>query len=153
MKWYDLHNRGYSKITMRACQWLINCNIPTFDGKPYLYFDWILKLENMASVTRWNPRELALGKAQGTVIKCLKSLPPDMIWNNVKTVLWHQFSLVLMVTHVATHLMHRYGCIGESLQDTRAQFWIQQTYPSSCKLWTECYNRSIEGIYVCIKAT
>ena len=30
-------------------------DIPTFDGKPVLNFDWILKLENKAAVTKQNP--------------------------------------------------------------------------------------------------
>ena len=38
-------------------------DIPNFDGKPKLYFDWILKKENMAAVSKWDPKELALGKA------------------------------------------------------------------------------------------
>ena len=32
------------------------------------YFDWILNLENIATVTRQNQKESALGKAQGVVI-------------------------------------------------------------------------------------
>ena len=39
-------------------------DIPTFHGKPALYFDWILRLENIAVVTKCNPKQLALGKAQ-----------------------------------------------------------------------------------------
>ena len=38
-------------------------NIPTVDGKPELYLDWILKLENIAAVTKWNPKGSALVKA------------------------------------------------------------------------------------------
>ena len=38
-------------------------DIPKSDGKPVLYFDWILKLENIAAVTMCNPMELDLGKA------------------------------------------------------------------------------------------
>ena len=37
---------------------LIN-NIPIFDGKLELYFNWILKLENIATVTKGNSKELA----------------------------------------------------------------------------------------------
>ena len=40
----------------------------TFDGKPELYFDWILTLKSIAAMTKWNPKELALGKAQRTDI-------------------------------------------------------------------------------------
>ena len=29
--------------------------IPTFDGTPELYFDWIIKIENIAAVTAHNP--------------------------------------------------------------------------------------------------
>ena len=39
-------------------------------------------------------KELVLGETQDAVTKCLKSLPPDMSWNNVKPVLWQQLSLV-----------------------------------------------------------
>ena len=34
-------------------------DIPTFGGKSELYFDWILKLENIAVVSKCNPNELA----------------------------------------------------------------------------------------------
>ena len=44
-------------------------DIPIFDRKPELHFDWILKVENIAVVTKCNPTELDLGKAQGMVIK------------------------------------------------------------------------------------
>ena len=37
------------------------------------------------AVTKWNPKELALGKAQGRVMKCLKSLHANANWNNLKT--------------------------------------------------------------------
>ena len=33
-----------------------------FDGKPELYFDWILRLESIAAVTKQNPMELTLEK-------------------------------------------------------------------------------------------
>ena len=39
-------------------------DIPTFNGKPELYFGWILKIENIATVTKQNPKDLALVKAQ-----------------------------------------------------------------------------------------
>ena len=39
--------------------------------------------KNIAAVAKWNPKELPLGKAQAAVIKCLKSLHPDISWNNV----------------------------------------------------------------------
>ena len=83
-------------------------DIPTFEGKPELYYDWILKLENIAAVTKQNLKELTLGKAQGVVINYLKSLPVVVIWNNVKAILRQQFSLVPAVTHAATWLVHRY---------------------------------------------
>ena len=44
-------------------------NIPTFNGRPELYIDQIQNLENIAEVTKQNSKELALGKAQGAVIK------------------------------------------------------------------------------------
>ena len=62
-------------------------NIPTYNDKLELYFDCILKLENVAVVTKQNPKELALGKIRVAVIKCLKSLLPDTSWNSVKAVL------------------------------------------------------------------
>ena len=37
-------------------------DIPTTDGKPELYFDWILKLENIAVVGKQNSKELASWK-------------------------------------------------------------------------------------------
>ena len=67
-----------------------------------LSFDWIWKLENIAAVTKWNCKELTLGKVQGTVIKCLKSLPADACWNNIRAVFRQQFSQVPTVTHAAT---------------------------------------------------
>ena len=48
-----------------------NIHIPTFVGKLELCFDWILKLENIAVMTKYNPKELAIGKAQDAVIKGL----------------------------------------------------------------------------------
>ena len=48
-------------------------DIPTFNGKPEPYFNWILRLEKIATVTEGSPKELALGKAQGEVINCLKT--------------------------------------------------------------------------------
>ena len=62
-------------------------DIPIFDGKPKLYFDWIVKLENITTVTKQNPEEIALGKAHRDIIKSLRSLPPDTSWNNVKVIL------------------------------------------------------------------
>ena len=50
-------------------------DIPTFHGKCELYFNWILKLKNIVTITKQHTKEFALGKAQGAVIKCLKSLP------------------------------------------------------------------------------
>ena len=58
------------------------------------------------------------GKAQGAVLKYFNSLPPDMGWNNVKAVLQQQFSLVPMVTHVATHFMHRYQQKRDMIQNS-----------------------------------
>ena len=55
-------------------------------------------------------------KTQVVVITCLKALPPDMSWNNVKAVLWQQFSLVSVVTQVASQCVHKYQQKGESLQ-------------------------------------
>ena len=85
-------------------------------------------------VTKWNPMELALVKIQDTFSMCLKSLPPDMSWINVKAVLSHQFSLVLAVTHAATHLIDRYQQKGESLQEFKLQTISQ---------W---YNRATEDL-------
>ena len=41
-----------------------------------------------------NSKELALGKAQGVVIKCLKSLPADASWKTVKAILRQTISLL-----------------------------------------------------------
>ena len=46
-------------------------DVPAFDGNPELYFDLILKVENIAAVTKYNPKALALGIVQGAVINCL----------------------------------------------------------------------------------
>ena len=46
--------------------------------------DFIVK--NIATVTKQNPKELALGKTQSAVITCLQSFTPDISWNNVKAV-------------------------------------------------------------------
>ena len=40
-------------------------DIWAFASRPELYFDWILKIENIAMVIQQNPKELALRKAQG----------------------------------------------------------------------------------------
>ena len=60
---------------------------PAFDAKHELNFGWILKLENIAVVTKSDPKELVLGKAQGTVIKCLKYLIADTSQNSLYLVL------------------------------------------------------------------
>ena len=91
-------------------------NIPTFDGEPELLFDWILKLENTAAVTKWYPIELALGKAQGALFKDLKSLPLDTNLSHVKAILRQQFFLVTTVAHAATWPVHRYQQKGGGLQ-------------------------------------
>ena len=65
-------------------------------------------MENIAAVTKWNTKELALGKAQGAIIKHFKSLPVDVSWNNGKAILRHQFYLLPTVADAATWLMHRY---------------------------------------------
>ena len=62
-------------------------DIPTFDGTPELYFDWIVKLEITAAVTKWTPKDLALGKSQDTIIQWPKFLPAD-----AKDILKQQFS-------------------------------------------------------------
>ena len=83
-------------------------DIPAFDGRPELYFDWILKLQNKTIVTKWNSKEwYSLGKVQGLVVKCLKLLPADASWDGIEAILRQQFSLVPTVTHAATWLMHR----------------------------------------------
>ena len=97
-------------------------DIPTFDGKPELYFDCVLKLENTAAVTKQNPKDLALGKAQGTVIKCLKSLPADSSWNNVKAILRQDFFLIPTVTPAATLLINRFQQKGQCLQEFNIEF-------------------------------
>ena len=74
-------------------------------------------LNNINAVTKCNPKELALGKAQGAAIKCLKSLPTDTSWNNVQATFRQQFSFIPTITHATTHLMHRYQKKGEGLQD------------------------------------
>ena len=93
-------------------------DVLTFDGKPELYFDWILMLENVVLVTKCNPKDLALGKAQGTLINCLKILSDDASWNNVKA----KFSLVATVTYAATQLIHKYQQKGETLHECSFKF-------------------------------
>ena len=56
------------------------------------------------------------------VIKCLKSLPADTSWNNVKTILRQLFSFVPIVTHAATQLMHKYQQEGENVQEFNFEF-------------------------------
>ena len=65
---------------------------------------------------------MALGKDQIEVIKCLKSLPADTSWNNVKAIWGQKFPLVLTLTHNATQLMHRYQQKGESLKEFNFEF-------------------------------
>ena len=45
------------------------------DGTSELYFDWILKLENIATVTNLNAKGLALRRSEGVAIKHMKALP------------------------------------------------------------------------------
>ena len=80
---------------------LIN-DIPTFDVTPNNYFYCILKLENIAAVTKRNPKQLA----QGFIIKCFISLTPETSWNKkkVKAALRQEFLLGPTVTHVAARL-------------------------------------------------
>ena len=56
-------------------------DIPTFYGTPNKHFEWYIKWENIVNVTKCDPKELAIGKGQYAVIKCLRSLPPDASWN------------------------------------------------------------------------
>ena len=65
---------------------------------------------------------IGLRKAQGAVIKCLKSLAADASQNYVKDVLRKQFSLLPMRTHVAMRLMHTYQQKGENLQEFNFEF-------------------------------
>ena len=74
------------------------------------------------AATKWCPRELALGKAQGTVIKYLTSLPADVNRNNVKAILRQQFPPIPTVTHAAMQLIHRYQQKGERLKDFNFMF-------------------------------
>ena len=55
-------------------------------------------------------------------IKCLKSLPEDASWNNVKTILRQQYSLVPTITHATTKFIHRYQWKRESLQKFNFKF-------------------------------
>ena len=91
-------------------------DIPTFDGKPELYFDWILKLENIAVVTKHNPKELALGKAQGAIIKCLNLLSADASWNGMKAILRQKMFFSSKCNSCHHPIMHRYQQKGQSLQ-------------------------------------
>ena len=67
-------------------------------------------------------QNLTFGKAVHVIIKYLKSLPPEMSWNNVKAVLWQQFSLVTVVIHVTICQMHRYQKKVEGLQELNCEF-------------------------------
>ena len=58
-----------------------------------------------------------VGKAEGVVIKCLRSLPLETSWKNVKAVLNQQFFLVPTVMHAATKLIHQYEQKGHNLQE------------------------------------
>ena len=48
----------------------------------------VLKLDGIVVVTRYNLKEIVLGKLQDAVIKYLMSLPPDTSWNDVNDVFW-----------------------------------------------------------------
>ena len=97
-------------------------DIPTFDVRSELCFDWNSKLENISLLNKCNPKDLAFRKAQGTVIKCLKYLSADVSWNNETVILRKQFSLVPIVIHATTWLMHRYQQKGEILQEFNFEF-------------------------------
>ena len=81
-----------------------------FDGKTKLYFDWIQKPENIAAMTKCNPKELALGKAQGAVIKCQKPLPDDVSKHYFETTVFFGSNC----NSAATSLMHRYQKKGDN---------------------------------------
>ena len=124
-------------------------DISTFDGNLNYIMIGFWSEKNIAAVTKQNPKELALEKAQGTVIKCLKSLPADASWNNLKGILRQQFSLVPIVIHAATWLMHRYQHKGQSLQECRFEF------SELIQAVTNCEPRDswfMKDLYLCAKS-
>ena len=108
----------YALQVIYLLQWddSLTDDITTFKSKPDLYFDWILKLGNTAVVTKCNPKELALGKAQGTLMKCSKSLTSSSQAGIMLKLFWgRQFSFDPTITYTATWVMHKYQQKGESL--------------------------------------
>ena len=87
-----------------------------------LSFDWILNLDNTAVVIKPIPKDLALGKAEGAVIKCFKSLPAHVSWINVKAIWRPQLSLVQAVMCATAKLGINTKKKGESSQDFNFEF-------------------------------
>ena len=65
---------------------------------------------------------MSLGKSSRCSQKCLESLPADAYFNNVKSGLRQQFSLVPLVMHAAMQLVQRYEQRGESLYEFNIEF-------------------------------
>ena len=53
----------HTAITEKSDNDALIDDITTVGDKPELYFDWRLEIENTATVSMENPKELALGKA------------------------------------------------------------------------------------------
>ena len=67
-------------------------DILSFNGKTPIFFSWVLKLITVTENTHCNPKELALGKVKGMVIKYLKALCVNTNWTIVKAELCGHFS-------------------------------------------------------------
>ena len=75
---------AYTSVWKEPYKWLSNQWHPYFWGKTWIIFRLDFQARNIVAVTKRNSQELALGIAQGKIINCLRSLPVDASWNNVK---------------------------------------------------------------------
>ena len=67
-------------------------DLPTFNGNPEEFLDWILKIEKVAALTGRSERELVTAKADGAVFKCLNKIKPSISWEDCKKILHENFS-------------------------------------------------------------
>ena len=104
------------------------------------------KVRKYSCCDQSNPKVFTLGKPQGTVIKCFKLLPADASWNNVKSILRQQFSLVLTVIHGTEQLVHKYQQKVESLQEFNFKFSELIQDVINCE---PIHNRPIKNLHVC----
>ena len=99
-------------------------DLPTFNGQTKDgYFDWLLKIETLARLANYSPSELALGAAEGSVLKTLNTLLAEgKNWEQIKRRLQRQFSHTPTVSHASTRLLQIVQASGQTLQSFIYEF-------------------------------